>query len=178
MANLITKTNPLGTRSALFSACEAYRYRLQETWGAPQGQGQVRTQTYLMLNPSTADEMKDDPTVARCHKRALRSGFARFEVINLFALRSTDPNALYTHPMPEGPANDEAILTCAKTTMASSGQVICAWGNHGKFQKRADHVLGLLRQAQIPLYALKLNANGTPAHPLYLPEGLELILYK
>lgn len=168
MAELLTKTNPLGTRSAIFSACQTYRYRLQETWGSATGP----TLAFLMLNPSTANEMHDDPTVARCHKRAMQSGFARFEVINLFALRSTDPAQLYQHPNPIGPHNDAAILACAQATMASGGQLICAWGNHGKFTQRAEQVLTILRGANIPLLALKLNQNGSPAHPLYLPEGL------
>jgi hypothetical protein len=173
MTELLTKTNPLGTRSAVFSGCVTYRYRLQETWGKPEG----ATQSFLMLNPSTADEMRDDPTVARCHKRAISSGFARFEVINLFALRSTDPSELYKHPDPIGPHNDAAILACAHTTHHSGGQLICAWGNHGKFQSRAEHILGLLRHAGIPLFALKINQNGSPAHPLYLGDGLVPITF-
>jgi hypothetical protein len=130
-----------------------------------------------MLNPSTADEMRDDPTVARCHKRALRSGFARFEIINLFALRSTDPQGLYSHPEPIGPHNDAAILACAQTTLASGGQLICAWGNHGGFAARAAQVVTMLKAHNIPLYALKTNAGGSPAHPLYLPEGLAPVAY-
>jgi hypothetical protein len=177
MAELLTKTNPLNTRSAVFSACQTYRYRLQEVWGSPGLNGGDPCQTFLMLNPSTADEMADDPTVARCHKRALTSGFARFEVINLFALRSTDPAALYKHANPIGPDNNTAILQCAQSTLASGGQLICAWGNHGQFKQRADDVMAMLRAAGIPLHALKTNKNGSPAHPLYLPEGLAPITF-
>jgi hypothetical protein len=172
MEKLITKTNLLGTRSAVFSADEVHRYRLQETW-ADGG----KTMSFLMLNPSTANEFTDDPTVARCHKRALRSGFDRFEVINLFALRSTNPKALYNHPDPIGPHNNQAILDCAKNTIQSGGQLICAWGNHGEFEARAQEVLALLKAAGIPLFALKTNQNGSPAHPLYLPDYLNPVAY-
>lgn len=170
---LITKTNLTGTRQAVFSPCETYRYRLHEVFKPNPRPGQIlRTQAFLMLNPSTANEMVDDPTVARCHKRAIAMGFEKFEVINIFALRSTDPKGLYNHPDPVGPDNNDAILACAKEAVASGGQVICAWGNHGLFATRAEEVLGLLRTAGIPLFALKTNRNGSPAHPLYLKDSL------
>jgi hypothetical protein len=174
---LITTTHPLLNRSAVFSPCRTYRYRLQETFVNPSrgrdgGALIGPTQAFLMLNPSTADEMQDDPTVGRCHTRAIASGFARFEVINLFGLRSTDPQGLYSHPEPVGAHNDAAILECAQATLASGGQLVCAWGNHGAFAARAAQVVALLRAHHIPLHALKLNANGSPAHPLYLPASL------
>jgi len=99
--------------SATFSDCRTYRYSLTRRWG----DGEI--QTWLMLNPSTADEVKNDPTVERCQRRAQQSGFGALEVVNIFALRSTDPSALYVDGIdPIGPDNDQYILDAA----ARSGQ--------------------------------------------------------
>lgn len=81
------------------SACGAYRYRLDRL-GALLGRGAVN---FVMLNPSTADAEQDDPTIRRCLGYAFRWGFARLIVTNLYALRSTDPRALWEHPDPIGP---------------------------------------------------------------------------
>jgi hypothetical protein len=165
---LLTRTNLLSTRTAVFSPCLTYRYHLQETWGPGP------TQTWLMLNPSTADEMRNDPTVARCQKRAERGGFGSFGVLNLFALRSTDPKGLYCIPDPIGPHNTSTILQVAQATHTGGGQLVCAWGNHGAWQARADEILTILRTHAIPLFTLGTNANGSPKHPLYVPDKTPL----
>ncbi|MBS1807523.1 MAG: DUF1643 domain-containing protein [Acidobacteria bacterium] len=148
---------------ALYSACEIYRYKLTRRWS------DGPTLAFLMLNPSTATEAISDPTVARCEERARRGGYGGLAVINLFALRSTDPKVLYTHPDPVGEHNDNAIVEVAK----ESEKLICAWGAHGKLLGRAETIQKILRDAGIPLYALKLNKGKFPAHPLYLPYSLE-----
>jgi len=147
---------------ARFSDCGTYRYSLWRTWGTGQ------RCLFLMLNPSTADEVENDPTVERCERRARVLGFGGLRVANLFALRSTDPSALKAHPDPIGPENDSEILEAAR----AAGMVVCAWGVHGKLGNRSTSVVRMLREAWIPLHVLKLNADGQPAHPLYLPYGL------
>lgn len=151
-------------RGAEFSPCRAYRFLLWRRWGAIRHYA-----TFVMLNPSTADEVQNDPTVERCERRAVAMGFAGFYVVNIFALRSTDPRALYAHHDPVGAGNNDAILRAAR----DSSLVICAWGAHGKHRGRGAEVLEILRAAGVRPFALRMNADGTPAHPLYLPYSAE-----
>lgn len=149
-------------RGASFSPCGLYRYRLWRTWDS-----RNPPLVFCMLNPSTADAEQDDPTVARCSERARRLGHGGLEVVNLFALRSTDPKALYGHADPVGPENDSAILGAAER-----GKIVCAWGNHGRLRGRDKAVLKLLRAAGALAFALKISKDGHPSHPLYLSYDL------
>lgn len=149
---------------AQFSPCERYRYRLWRTWDASKP-----AVTFVMLNPSTADAVANDPTVERCQRRALAMGYGGLRVANIFAYRSTDPQVLYDLDDPVGPDNDAAILAQAR----ESALVICAWGNHGQLQNRGEAVLSLLNKAGITPHHLGLNgrtgdAARTPKHPLYV----------
>lgn len=146
-------------RGALFSGCRQYRYALWRTWDerAPRA-------LFIMLNPSTADEVANDPTVERCERRAVAMGMGSVWVVNLFALRSTDPEALYSHPEPIGAENDQTIMDAAR----NASVVICAWGKHGHFMKRGEAVAEMLKAAGITSHFLELNKDGTPKHPLYV----------
>lgn len=143
---------------ARFSPCEKYRYALWRRWN------DHPYALFLMLNPSTADEIDNDPTVERCQRRAARMGYGGLWVANIFAYRSTDPAALYSIPDPVGPENDQAILDAAR----NAGIVICGWGTHGNHLDRGEKVLALLRDAGVKAHCLQLNADGTPRHPLYV----------
>lgn len=153
---------------ATFSPCKRYRYTLTRTWDPSRPR-----LVFLMLNPSTADELANDPTVERCHRRAQRMGFGGVGVVNLFAFRSTNPDALYSEADPVGPENDAAILSMCR----DAGQVICAWGTHGNYQGRATSVLHTLAEAGIRLHALAINADATPKHPLYVSNDTTPIPY-
>lgn len=142
---------------ATFSPDQVYRYTLGRRWDAEKPQI-----AFIMLNPSTATETVSDPTIRRCIGFAKTWGFGALEVGNLFALRSTDPEALYGHSDPIGPENDSAILGI----VSRSDKVVVAWGNHGKFKGRDKQVLGLIPHP----VALKITASGQPIHPLYV-EG-------
>lgn len=144
---------------ATFSPCRRYRYTLWRTWDAARP-----TCLFLMLNPSTADETDNDPTVERCQRRSLAMGYGGLVVCNIFAYRSTDPSALYTEADPIGPSNDQAILEQA----ALAGRVVCGWGKHGALHDRGAQVLALLRKNGITPYALQINGDGSPKHPLYV----------
>jgi len=144
---------------ARFSPCGHYRYRLWRLWD------DRPVAAFVMLNPSTADDVSDDPTVARCSRRAQRIGAGGVEVVNIFALRSTRPRALYAADDPVGPDNDEAILAGTK----DAGWVICAWGNHGLLHGRGAIVLDLLRRHGRTVLCLTETVVGQPGHPLYLP---------
>ncbi len=117
-----------------------------------------------MLNPSTADESKNDPTVERCQRRARAMGFGGLVVVNLFALRSTDPQALYVAEDPYGSENMRVIIETSK----AADMVICGWGKHGSLHGHGNFVLQRLRNNGVKPYALKLNKDGSPAHPLYI----------
>lgn len=148
---------------AEFSECGIYRYRLWRRWaeGAPC--------VFIMLNPSTADAERNDPTVERCQRRAVRMGFPAVEVVNLFALRSTDPAALSVADDPIGPGNDAAILAAAR----GAGMIVAAWGatRVKHFERRGEMVAEALRFRGFPLYALGITKSGAPRHPLYLPDS-------
>jgi hypothetical protein len=123
-----------------------------------------------MLNPSTADETKNDPTVERCERRARTTkGCGGVEIINIFAYRATDPSDMKLQSDPIGPDNDMHILAAAK----SAYQIILAWGVHGQYMDRGKHVLNMLQNAGIDLYYLKLNKDGFPAHPLYISYNIK-----
>lgn len=142
---------------ALISPCGAYRYRLEREWDS-----ELPKVAFIMLNPSTADAEKDDPTIRRCIGFAKSWGFGGLIVGNLFALRSTDPAALYSHPDPVGPDND----ACLRGIASCAEQVVCAWGTHGALNGRGLAVGEMLNSAN--LAALKLTADGHPGHPLYI----------
>ena len=149
---------------ANFSDCQHYRWDLIRDFS--QGHG---TLNFIMLNPSTANEMFNDPTVARCENRTLNMGFNRMIVTNIFAFRATDPDIMRSQHDPVGIHNDEAITRHAN----DADMIICAWGNHGQFLNRGRHVKRLLDQLNCPLHYLKMNGCGEPAHPLYLRKNLE-----
>ncbi len=144
---------------AEFSDCGTYRFKLWRRWGLG------KTLLFLMLNPSTADDIANDPTVTRCVTRTQAMlGFGQTLVGNIFALRSTDPRALYNHADPIGPGNDIKILGMAR----EADMTICGWGNHGDLHGRGAHVLGMLRHAGIEPYCLRMTGAGQPGHPLYI----------
>jgi hypothetical protein len=115
-----------------------------------------------MLNPSTADATFDDPTIRRCKSFTASFGCSRMEVVNLFALRSTSPQALYEHQDPIGPRNDEVI----KQAMKRADLIVAAWGNHGGYRGRDREVASLA--GDWPLFCLRTSKEGHPGHPLYI----------
>lgn len=144
---------------ATFSDCEAYRYLLTRVWD-PSG----RRALFIMLNPSTADEIKNDPTVERCERRSRALGFGAFRVCNIFAYRATDPRDMKAQSDPIGPGNDAAI----SESCAWADDVICAWGTHGAHMKRGDEVVELVKNARVNPFHLGLSKAGHPKHPLYI----------
>jgi len=148
---------------ARFSVCRCWRTLLWRCWDARRPAA-----NFLMLNPSTADETVLDPTCARARDYAERWGYGALLVTNLFAWRATEPRAMRGAADPVGAGNDAAILRAARAARL----VVCAWGNHGAHLGRAAEVRRMLRAAGVALHVLRLNANGEPAHPLYLPARL------
>ena len=145
--------------TAVYSDCERYRYELTRLWD-PGG----RKAHFIMLNPSTATEVQNDPTVERCERRARALGFGAFRVTNIFAWRATDPRDMRAATDPVGPANDAAIMDGCRW----ADQIVCAWGTHGAHLDRGRAVEALLRGTGAPLFHLGLSKAGHPKHPLYI----------
>lgn len=148
---------------AVFSHCSRWRYLLWRRWDADKPAA-----NFLMLNPSTADEAKLDPTCARARDYAERWGYGALVVTNVFAWRATDPAAMKAAADPVGPDNDRAIVRAAR----EAALVVCAWGNHGAHLERSARIVALLKRAGVSLHALRVNGSGEPAHPLYLKGSL------
>lgn len=140
----------------IFSPCRKYRYTLIRDLG--EGNGQC---SFICLNPSTADETRDDPTVRRCMNFARGWGYRTFCMLNLFAYRSTDPSVMKAQADPVGPENDKWI----DEVVSKSDLVVAAWGNHGTFQFREIDVISRHRQK---IHYLKMTSQHCPSHPLYL----------
>lgn len=143
---------------AVYSDCETYRYLLTRVW-APGPKA-----LFVMLNPSTATEVQNDPTVERCERRARALGFGAFRVTNIFAFRATDPKVMRAAADPVGPGNDAAILD----SVGWADSIVCAWGNHGLHLDRGARVEALLRASGARLTHLGLTGQGQPRHPLYV----------
>jgi hypothetical protein len=143
----------------VYSDCETYRYALTRTWDSD-GQRAL----FIMLNPSKATELQNDPTVERCERRARALGFGAFRVTNIFAYRETDPHLMRKAADPVGPDNDAALVVAADW----ADTIICAWGTHGAHLARGAAVTQVLLATKRPLAALGLTKHGYPKHPLYI----------
>jgi len=148
---------------AVFSSCRRWRYLLWRCWDESKPAA-----NFLMLNPSTADEFKLDPSCTRARNYAGRWGFGAVLITNIFGWRATDPGEMKLVKDPVGRGNDRAILKAAKEAKL----VVCAWGNHGEHRARGAEVRRMLFRNRIRVHLLKLNGGGHPAHPLYLPGTL------
>jgi hypothetical protein len=153
--------NIRSTAGAMFSPCREFRYHLHRIWDHSRP-----TALFIMLNPSTADEFKLDPTVTRCMKFAERWNAGGFEVLNLFAYRATDPRNLKVAGYPVGPMNDEVISE--RVFAHRDRRVIVAWGANVRGLERPTNVLRIIRDEGATPFALALTADGIPRHPLYL----------
>ena len=121
---------------------------------------------FIMLNPSTADEVKDDPTVAKSRRYAKSWGFGEVIVMNAFAYRATDPKNMRAHPDPVGPDNDEVIRSTVEHIIGRDGIIVCGWGNHGLHLERGAKLRTMLKQFQ--LHSFPITKQDQPGHPLYL----------
>ena len=176
MVKLLSGNNPeYHETTALFSDDLVHRYFLKRIWKTP---GDIVA--FIGLNPSTADEEKNDPTVARCIGYAKRWGFGGMYMLNIFAYRSTDPKMLRKIEDPVGPLNDHYIICTIRLT----DMVVACWGNHGQYMGRGEQVIDILEHIQsipnvkIPIMCFKITKNGQPFHPLYLKKNQPLIDFR
>ncbi|MBW2342530.1 MAG: DUF1643 domain-containing protein [Deltaproteobacteria bacterium] len=158
------QTNLFIESGAEFSPDRVYRYSLWRFWSKDSAYA-----AFVGLNPSTADEHKDDPTIRRCIRYAKDWGYSGVIMLNLFAYRSTDPKRLYTVDDPIGPDNDFHIRSASSKAQVT----VAAWGNHGDYLDRAATVIHLLKAPQ----CLGVTKAGSPRHPLYLKKDLKPVPY-
>ena len=158
---MITRSHTKGDTNsiAIYSDCERYRYALTRVW-----KFEASRLVFVMLNPSTATEVQNDPTVERCERRARTLGFGSLQVTNIFAWRDTDPKKMRTAKDPIGPDNDKTIMEACSW----GDQIIGAWGTHGAHLGRGVQVKQILRSSDKPVFHLGISKGGHPKHPLYI----------
>lgn len=145
-----------------------YRYFLSREWGGNKN----NFVNFIMLNPSTADDKSDDPTIRSCIRLAKSNGYDGFYVTNLFALRATDPRELENNDNRIGKDNDIYIKKYARKCK----KIVFAWGNYGSLYNRDKQVLELLNKICKP-WCLAINITGQPKHPLFVNRDTKFIPY-
>jgi len=148
---------------ALISPCRLFRYTLRRTWDATKPKAFI-----IGLNPSTADHLKNDPTVTREIAFAVSWGCGTLLKGNLFAYRATNPKDMKKAADPVGPDNDRYLLEMFN----EADIVVCAWGTGGSFMRRDLAVAKLLQGRTFR--CLSVTKEGHPRHPLYLKAGTPL----
>ena len=154
---------------AIMSDDKLYRYALWRMWDAS-----LPVANFVLLNPSTADDEIDDPTIVRLCRRAKQAKYGAVSVTNAYAYRATKPDVLKRFARdggnPMGPLNDRAIIAFASTSRA----VVLGWGRHidEVVPDRQATIYALLRAAGVTWHTLGLNSDGTPKHPLYVPYSI------
>lgn len=144
------------SKGANLSPCRAYRYLLWRTWNEPSGHV-----AFIGLNPSTANESLDDPTIRRCIGFARKWGYGGVWMLNLFAFRATDPKEMKAAADPIGLGNNDYLNIQTRRARL----VVACWGAHGFHLRRGEKVIAMLDG---PIYCLGMTKHGHPRHPLYL----------
>jgi hypothetical protein len=180
-------------KSAIISPDQRYRYVLTREWrgthnpdhwfwlgevdGAGHQLGEPLSVVFIMLNPSTADGTKDDPTIRKCVGFARQWYYEKLVVINLFAYRATQPidlKRLDRDSDPVGPHNHHHL----REVLNRAGRVVCAWGHHGSYLGQDQTMMDWLDEATIQPWCLGLtDSTGQPKHPLFVPYNARLVRY-
>ena len=153
-------------KTAEFSSDRKYRYVLRRIWNRKKGHV-----LFVCLNPSTADENVDDPTIRRCIRFAESWGLGGMVMVNLFAYRATNPKEMLAHSDPVGTSN---VLYWEREHKAAN-VTIAAWGVHGAHMRMDKE---FMRYVGGNVHCLALTKTGHPRHPLYLKKGLEPIPFQ
>ena len=153
---------------AVVSECGKYRYLLRRVWDHARPRALL-----VMLNPSTADALKDDATIRSCVRLLNALHYGSMEVVNAFAFRATDPKDLPSDGSAIGPQN-EGIVDAA---LYRCDVVVCAWGAHGPAQQRLSFFRQFLKSRKPAVYCFGRTKAGHPKHPLYLKTGTTLEVF-
>ncbi|MBM9593681.1 DUF1643 domain-containing protein [Roseitranquillus sediminis] len=156
------------TSAATYSPCGLYRYALTREWDAA-----ARRILWVMLNPSTASEVRNDPTIERCERRSHRMGYGAMRVANIFAFRATRPAELARAADPVGAENHGEL----QAAVAWADDIVAAWGAHGRLLGRGAAAAADLRRICRPVLHLGLTSQGEPRHPLYVAYAVEPTLW-
>ena len=159
MNTLVVKRSGM-IKDAVLSKDRRYRYALWRIWNE-----EKPVVMFICLNPSTADEEQDDPTLIRCISYSKLWGYGGVIISNLFAFRATNPGDLKKVKDPMGDENDKWL----KSLSEKADIIVGAWGNHGELLLRGRAVINIFEE----MYCLKINKTGQPAHPLYQPKNLK-----
>jgi len=152
---------------AYFSNDEKYRFILTRKWNKAN-----KVVVFIGLNPSKATEMISDPTVRRCVNYAKQWGYDEMIMLNIFALRSTNPKQLYKSKDPIGDMND----FCIREDIEMADLIVASWGNHGEHLGRGMEVYKIIKEMNVKCFGI--NQSGQPVHPLYQRNDAELIDFK
>ena len=153
-------TEPAG---AIFSPCGRFRFALWRRWNL-----NLPVLAFGCLNPSKAGVEIEDPTSLKFRGFAQRLGYGGYATWNLYAFRATDPADLRAAGYPVGEENDAYIEVISLV----AGLTVCGWGGNAAKLSRPSEVTSILRRLGVQPHALRVNGDGTPAHPLYLPYTL------
>ena len=145
-------------RGAVLSEDRKYRYALWRIWEIEKPRV-----LFVCLNPSDADEFKDDPTLIRCINFAKSWGYGGVVTANLFAYRVTCPKELKKVKRPVGSENDKWLRILSK----KAEMIVGGWGNHGLYMNRSEEIVQMIPR----IHCLFTNKSGQPSHPLYLPKN-------
>jgi hypothetical protein len=162
-------------KDAALSEDGLFRYMLMRQWDPS-----LSTCCFIMLNPSTADAYKDDPTIRRCVGFAAREGCGQITVVNLFAFRTAYPKALFAwrderhQDVTGNPINDVFIHNAAR----DADLVIAAWGAQTKLGDRDKAVETIVRSAGQKLLCLGTTRQGHPRHPVRLASNTPLQFWR
>jgi hypothetical protein len=151
--------------SADFSSDRKYRYSLTRIWDRKKGHV-----LFVCLNPSTADESVDDPTIRRCIRFAESWGFGGMVMVNLFAFRATVPKEMMACKEPVGTAN----TFYWRVEHEAASITIVAWGVRGSYKGIDKEFMYYVGDE---VSCLGTTKEGQPKHPLYLKKTLKPIAF-
>ena len=157
-------------KAAEISPCGDYRYWLLRVWDRS-----LRTLPIVMLNPSTADASKDDPTIRRCISFAKREGFGGIRVVNLFAYRATSPDDMKAAADPYGPEGNAVLGEIFMVAGMTDTPVLAAWGANGDHLRRAERIKLSAKHWGARLVCFGTTKDGHPRHPLYVAGDQPLV---
>jgi hypothetical protein len=152
--------------SANFSDCQQYRYWLRRG-------SEANALLFIMLNPSTADSVEDDPTIRRCSGFAESNGYSGIVVANLYAYRATKSRQLWLADDPVGPENDYFL----EQLVQQQSDIVCAWGGKAK-PERVARFAEIVNHQDSQLLCLGTTNSGAPKHPLYVKGEQPLVSYR